>query len=118
VQASLRRVLAEGAIETPIQRVIVNTLDDAEFLRFPGSPTVRLNGEDLVPVPPGEPASLACRLYGQPDGSVAGTIPEETMRAAIRRLRRGRYQAFQREEAALHRAAEGEAAEHDGEDSP
>ena len=78
-RAALHRVLSEGAIETPIQLVLVSTLDDAEFLGFPGSPTVRLNGEDLVPPPAGSPAKLACRLYVQPDGTLAGTIPEEVM---------------------------------------
>jgi len=104
-RVALHRVLSEGAIETPIQLVLVSTLDDAEFLGFPGSPTVRINGEDLVPPPAGSPAELACRLYVQPDGTLAGTIPEEVMRSAFRRHRSGRLREFQRDEAALHQAA-------------
>ena len=104
-RAALHRVLSEGAIETPIQLVLVSTLDDAEFLGFPGSPTVRINGEDLVPLPAGSPATLACRLYVQPDGTLAGTIPEEVMRSAVKRHRSGRLRAFQSDEAALHQAA-------------
>lgn len=104
-RAALHRVLSEGAIETPIQLVLVSTLDDAEFLGFPGSPTVRINGEDLVPLPAGAPATLACRLYVQPDGTLAGTIPEEVMRSAVKRHRSGRLRAFQSDEAAMHRTA-------------
>ncbi len=109
-RAALHRVLSEGAIETPIQLVLVSTLDDAEFLGFPGSPTVRINGEDLVPTPAGAPPTLACRLYAQPDGTLAGTIPEEVMRSAVKRHRSGHLRAFQRDEAALHRATVDDAA--------
>jgi hypothetical protein len=108
-RAALHRVLSEGAIETPIQVVLVSTLDDAEFLGFPGSPTVRIDGEDLVPPSAGGPATLACRLYVQPDGTLAGTIPDEVMRSAVKRHRSGRLQAFQRDEAARHRATVDEA---------
>jgi hypothetical protein len=104
-RAALHRVLSEGAIETSIQLVLVSSLDDAEFLGFPGSPTVRINGEDLVPPPVGAPATLGCRLYVQPDGTLAGTIPDEAIRAAATRHRRGRLREFQRDEAAMHRAA-------------
>jgi hypothetical protein len=102
-RAALRRVLSEAAIETPVQLVLVSTLEDAEFLGFPGSPTVRINGEDLVPQPAGAPATLACRLYLQADGRLAGSIPEEVIRTAMRRHRGDRLREFQRDEAALHR---------------
>jgi hypothetical protein len=106
-RAALHRILLEGAIETPIQLVLVSGPDDAAFLGFPGSPTVRINGEDLVPLPTDAPISLACCAYTQPDGTLGGIIPEAAMRSAIRRCRSGRFQAFQRDEAVLHRAADG-----------
>ena len=105
VRADLHRVLSEGAIETPIQLVHVASAGDAEFLDFHGSPSVRVNGEDVVPLRPGSPPHLGCRLYVQPDGPLVGRIPLETLREAIRHHREGRFDAFRRGEAAQHMAA-------------
>ncbi len=99
-RADLHRVLSEGAIETPIQLVQVGDQDDAEFLGFVGSPTVRVNGQDVVPPPAGSGPGIGCRLYRQPDGTVAGRIPESLLREVIRSHRQGRLEAFQREESA------------------
>ncbi len=100
VRVDLHRVLSEGAIETPIQLVLVGNQDDAEFLEFVGSPTVRVNGEDVVPPPAGMGPGIGCRLYRQPDGTVSGRIPESLLREVIRSHRQGRLEAFQREESA------------------
>ncbi len=105
VRADLHRVLSEGAIETPIQLVHVASPEDAEFLDFHGSPTVRVNGEDVVPLHAGARPHLGCRLYAQPDGPLAGRIPIDTLREAIRRHRESRFEAFRRGEAAQHAAA-------------
>ncbi len=45
----LESVLRKGIIEVPIQLIFVASQDDAEFLGFQGSPTIRVNGEDVVP---------------------------------------------------------------------
>jgi len=110
VRADLHRVLSEGAIETPIQLVLVGSLDDAQFLDFPGSPTVRLNGIDVVPPLPGVEPTIACRVYAQPDGSLSGRIPEPVLRDAVRAHRQGRLEAFRREESAKLATAALEAA--------
>lgn len=95
----LQNVLHGGIIEVPIQVVYVTSLDDAEFLNFQGSPTIRVNGDDVVPQPD-LPVALSCRLYRAADGRVAGSPPVELIKAAIDGHRRGRLEAFQREEAA------------------
>ena len=111
VRADLHRVLSEGTIETPIQLVLVGGDDDAEFLDFVGSPSVRLNGVDVVAPAPGSPHTTGCRLYVQPDGSLSGRIPEQLLRDAIRSHRQGRLEEFQREESGKVAAAALEAAE-------
>jgi hypothetical protein len=111
VRADLHRVLSEGTIETPIQLVLVGSEDDAEFLDFVGSPSVRLNGVDVVPPPPGTPHNTGCRVYVQPDGSLSGRIPDGLLREAIRSHRQGRLEQFQREESGKVAAAALEAAE-------
>ena len=48
-EKNLRAVLAEGGVEAEGELVEVRTEDQAERLRFPGSPTLRLDGRDLFP---------------------------------------------------------------------
>jgi hypothetical protein len=74
----LQAVLASEAVKTGIRRVPVRTEAEANALLFPGSPTLRVNDEDVEPLPTTRP-SLACRLYANRSG-----IPsEESMRKAI-----------------------------------
>lgn len=95
----LDSVLRKGIIEVPIQLVLVTGADDAEFLGFQGSPTIRVNGSDVVPQPE-LPVALACRIYRDAEGRAQGSPPIESIRAAIDAHRRGRLESFQREEAA------------------
>jgi hypothetical protein len=118
-RADLESVLGQGVIETPIQLVIVSSLDDAEFLSFPGSPTIRINGEDVVPQPE-LPVALTCRLYRDAQGRTLGAPPIEAIRAAIDAHRRDRLEAFQRQEARLRAEAalQAEAEDESAEDGP
>ncbi len=94
----LESVLREGIVETPIQVVLVTSMDDAEFLGFQGSPTIRINGQDVVPMPE-LAVALGCRVYRADDGRVVGSPPIERIREVVDGHRRGRLQAFQRDEA-------------------
>jgi hypothetical protein len=108
----LESVLRRGIIETPVQLIFVNGQDDAEFLGFQGSPTIRINGQDVVPQPD-LPVALGCRIYRDEQGRMIGSPPIESIRAAIDAHRQGRLEAFQRDEAGLvaRFAREAEAAE-------
>lgn len=71
-------LLASESLQAEIRGVAVLTEKEAAALRFPGSPTIRVNGEDVEP----ESASaigLACRLYGNRKG-VPG---DEAIRRAV-----------------------------------
>lgn len=74
---------AEGAadLEPILERV--ETPEDAERLRFIGSPTILVDGRD--PFAEGTEASfgLTCRVYQTPDG-LAGTPTVEQLRTALR----------------------------------
>jgi hypothetical protein len=96
----LESVLHKGIIETPIQLIFVGGPEDAEFLGFQGSPTIRIDGEDVVPQPD-LPVALGCRVYRDTQGRMLGSPPIESIRAAVDRHRRGRLEAFQRQEAGL-----------------
>lgn len=60
----LRKVLNEKKVETPIEDIDATDPVAAEKLRFPGSPTIRINGHDVEPgyKDPGD-YTPRCRLY-------------------------------------------------------
>lgn len=86
---NLVEVLNEDAFETTIQMIMVSSIADAELLDFPGSPTIRIDGEDIDPdVAAG--IGLGRRDYGQVGGSNPQTAPippKEMIRAAVERAR-------------------------------
>jgi hypothetical protein len=81
----LSRVLREEGMEPDVQLVEVESDEQARTERFPGSPTIRLDGEDAFPADPGEPFSLTCRIYRLRDGRVSPTPDPDDIRDAIRR---------------------------------
>jgi hypothetical protein len=72
---NLVEVLTEDAFETPIQMIAVGTDEDAELLGMRGSPSIRIDGEDIDATWEG-PIGRQARDYG------AGPIPDK---AVIRR---------------------------------
>ena len=75
----LREVVDDLRLGVPITEVEVLTEEEARRLQFPGSPTIRVNGEDVDT----EGAALmeialTCRLYRLEDGR-ASPIPSEGM---------------------------------------
>jgi len=74
----LQSVLASESVKAGIQGIAVTTEVEAKALSFPGSPTVRVNGEDVEPHQTSVP-SLACRL----NANRSGVPSEELLRAAI-----------------------------------
>ena len=67
-ERTLRGVLAEEGIEAEVELVAVNTDEEARRLRFPGSPTIRVDGRDPFPVPERAGYALGCRVYATPEG--------------------------------------------------
>jgi hypothetical protein len=80
----LREILAGESLEVHLNEVLVSSAAMAHSLRFPGSPTIRVNGYDIEPQE-GVTASfgLMCRLYA--DGN--GAPSHQRLRDAIRRAR-------------------------------
>jgi hypothetical protein len=78
---NLVEVLTEDAFETPIQMIAVASDEDAVLLDMRGSPTIRIDGADLVPGW-SAPVGLEARDYGD------GPIPSKAViRAAVERAR-------------------------------
>ena len=67
-EKTLRGILEEKGVDAEVELVTVNTDAEAQELRFPGSPTIRVDGEDLFPVPERAEYALGCRMYASPEG--------------------------------------------------
>jgi len=82
--ARLEKVMSEAGIATVIDKIEVVTEQDAERLRFPGSPTIRVDGVDVDQ----EGAALmeialTCRLYRLVDGRPSPLPSEEMLRRVL-----------------------------------
>jgi hypothetical protein len=80
----LREILSAEDFRKFVSEVLVRDAETAQLLKFPGSPTVRINGQDVEPQS-GKAASfgLMCRLYS--DGS--GAPSAQRLHAAINEAR-------------------------------
>jgi hypothetical protein len=83
----LRGVLLDEGVEADIDLVEVETDEQARAERFPGSPTVRLDGVDAIPPTETDPFSLTCRVYRLRDGRISATPDPEDLRDAVRRIK-------------------------------
>jgi hypothetical protein len=83
--ADLERSLAEEGLGTEVESIEVGSDEQARAERFPGSPTVRIDGEDIFPSGESEPFSLCCRVYRLRDGRPSPTPDPQDLRDAIRR---------------------------------
>jgi hypothetical protein len=86
----LVEVLTEDAFETPIQMIAVSSREDAELLGFIGSPSIRIDGVDILS-PNEEPVGLQLRRY-PPDDDLDGPATEplpgkQLIRHAVERAR-------------------------------
>ena len=80
----LRQIIAERGLNTDIGMVRVETDEDAHRLRFPGSPTIRVDGRDLFPTGEERDGALSCRIYTTPEG-LAGAPTVGMIRQALGR---------------------------------
>lgn len=59
--------LAHEHQDVTVHRRIVDTQEEAERVRFVGSPTILIDGVDPW-APEGAPVGLSCRMFTTPDG--------------------------------------------------
>jgi hypothetical protein len=76
--ADLRAALGDRA-EVTVREI--ETEEQAAAERFPGSPTIRVDGVDLFPSD--DPPSLSCRVYRLADGRYSPTPDPGVLRAAL-----------------------------------
>ena len=70
-------------------RVVVREIDDyahAEGEGFTGSPTIRVDGKDILPPGTEVPSGLTCRVYRLRDGRASPTPDPEDLRDVLTRV--------------------------------
>lgn len=81
VRAEMR---AAGLDTGDLDLIEVSDEEEAERVGFPGSPTIRIDGEDLAAIGPDAPLGLTCRVYRLRDGRLSPTPDPEDLSEALR----------------------------------
>ena len=82
----LGEVLAELEVEAQVEEIEVLTDEVAARLAFPGSPTIRVDGEDVDPLGAEQMGTaLTCRVYILEDGRYSPVPSKEMLRRALSR---------------------------------
>jgi hypothetical protein len=71
--------------EASIRAREMRTDDDASEAGFIGSPTILVDGTDVLPPGGDEPLGLSCRIYRRRDGRISPTPDPEDLRDALTR---------------------------------
>jgi hypothetical protein len=83
---AVREALTELGLEgTEVGTREVRTDDEAAELGFLGSPTILIDGVDLVPAADDEPIGLSCRVYRRRDGRISPLPDPDDLREALQR---------------------------------
>jgi hypothetical protein len=84
--AAVREALSElGLSDVEVHMREVVTDDDARDAGFVGSPTILIDGADLVPAADEETIGLSCRVYRRRDGRVSPIPDPDDLREALQR---------------------------------
>lgn len=79
----LRKVMAEEDTPGEVEAVKVETEEQARELRFVGSPTIRVDGQD-IDLPTESRYALTCRVYRLEDGRISPLPAKDMIRRALR----------------------------------
>lgn len=82
----VQEVLAQEGVKADVTEVEVPTPEEAERLGFLGSPTIRVDGDDVETGRSGDPPFWGCRTY-LVGGQAAGLPPREWVVRAIRQAK-------------------------------
>jgi O-phosphoseryl-tRNA(Cys) synthetase len=85
VTKTIEEVLKESKVKASVKGVKVSSEDEAKRLRFPGSPTVRINGVDIDPMFKETTGAICCRVYMY-QGKIYEYPPKDMIVKAVKRL--------------------------------
>jgi hypothetical protein len=76
----VKQMVVDLSVQEKVEEIEVTSLDQAQQLRFLGSPTVRVNGVDIDPSARQRTNyGLSCRVYS----GVSGVPPDDLIMAAL-----------------------------------
>ena len=79
----LHSVLTERGVEASVELREVHTEGEAQALRFPGSPTIRVDGRDIDASGAEARPALTCRIYHLADGRASPIPSREQLEEAL-----------------------------------
>ena len=79
----LQKVLKEEGVQAEIEVIEVTTEEQALDVEFLGSPTIRIEGQDIDPVLEHPNYALSCRTYHLEDGRISPLPSEAMIRRAV-----------------------------------
>jgi hypothetical protein len=83
---AIREALSDlGLDDVEVHTREIQTDDDARAAGFVGSPTILIDGADLVPAADDEPIGLSCRVYCRRDGRISPIPDPDDLREALQR---------------------------------
>src|ERR687889_2945992 len=85
----LREVMAEESIPGEVEVIKVETEEQARELRFVGSPTIRVDGQDIDP-PSNSRYALTCRAYRLEDDRISPMPSKDMIRRALQSIANSR----------------------------
>ncbi len=80
----LRSVMAEEGVRAEVEIIKVETDEQAQSLQFVGSPTIRIDGQDIDPPPADAYYVLTCRAYQLEDGRISPLPSPDMIRRALK----------------------------------
>lgn len=84
--AAVREALTDLGLDADLVRTReIGSDGDARESGFVGSPTILIDGADLVPAAADEPIGLSCRVYRRRDGRVSPIPDPDDLREALGR---------------------------------
>lgn len=83
----IKEVIADLKTEVTVKKVRVRSEEDAKKLKFPGSPTVRVNGVDIDPAATETAGYIGCRIYRY-EGNIYELPPKQMIKSGFERLLR------------------------------
>jgi len=82
--ALLQEVLSRHGVVAEIELREVHSQEEAEALRFPGSPTIRFDERDVDLEGANRRPALNCRIYRSEDGRISPVPSRAQLEAALR----------------------------------
>jgi predicted Zn-dependent protease len=84
--ADLREALEQAGLgDVEVRMREMTTDQDATDAEFVGSPTILIDGVDVVPRADDDPVGLSCRVYRGRDGRISPVPDPDDLREALRR---------------------------------